>query len=112
MLIWPLFYSSHYALVVINLKRREMNCYDSLRTHATLAWTAALDHVRALVMESTKVALKPAVLKMCKQQPRGTNDCGLHVINNALSIITPGTNKGHDRSTLRKMVRGCNEETW
>mmetsp|Transcript_77457 Transcript_77457/g.90257 ORF Transcript_77457/g.90257 Transcript_77457/m.90257 type:complete len:166 (+) Transcript_77457:405-902(+) len=111
-LIWPLFYEGHYVLLVVDMKRKELECYDSLRSYAHTQRSNTLAVVRALITSAVKSNVKKEVYKGCQQQERGSNDCGIHVINNALAVMCPGTNMGHDRRTLRKLVRESDEESW
>ena len=69
--------------------------YDSFRAFAHGPRTTALTRIQQAVKKRWGTWLKPQ-LKACDQQEMGSNDCGIHTINNALVVM------GVNRTLTRK----------
>lgn len=94
-ILWPVFYSGHWILAVLEKDSRTFPVYDSYRAFAHRPRTTALTKIQQAVKKRWGTWLKPQ-LKACDQQAVGSNDCGIHTINNALVVM------GVNRSVTRK----------
>jgi Ulp1 family protease len=101
LILWPIFYSNHFILAVIK-GDRTFDVFDSLRTYAHRPRWDAVELV-ARKLRKVGITVKPT-FRECEQQKGGSNDCGLHAINNALVAIGIGNMK-HTRATLAVQVR-------
>lgn len=99
-ILWPLYYSNHWILAVIDYKHRSFEVYDSLRGYAHPIRKNRLYLVSKVLHKVWAKWIKPH-LRQCEQQGDGSNDCGLHVVNNALRLM--GDDARYTRDSLRDL---------
>ena len=81
-LIWPLQYSLHWILCVINRQTMRFDVYDSLRDYAHGVRKAMLMRVKTLLRRAWGRNLQ-FHLRACDQQDAFSNDCAIHTLRNA-----------------------------
>jgi hypothetical protein len=88
MTLLPMCFGSHFILVVADLRADPcVTWYDSIKG------TNAQREVRVRAIVGLVVKKRPnesvaTVEGQCPEQVRGSNDCGLHVVNNATKVAT------------------------
>jgi len=98
-ILWPLHYCHHWILAHLDFKHRKFEVYDSLRGYAVASRKAQLHLVQKVLFQVWGKWIKPHC-KHCDQQEAGSNDCGLHAINNGLKLL--GDKTVYSRQSLLK----------
>mmetsp|Transcript_78038 Transcript_78038/g.91092 ORF Transcript_78038/g.91092 Transcript_78038/m.91092 type:complete len:223 (-) Transcript_78038:81-749(-) len=101
--VCPVFYSNHFVLAVVDIQRGLCEVYDSYRAYAHGPRKKAMDDLLQQVQKGFGTPIR-LVYKHTKQQEPKSNDCGLHTINNALTVMGNSA-LVHDRTTLRMLMR-------
>jgi len=101
LILWPIFYSNHFILGVIQRNGR-FDLHDSNRSYAH---RPRGDAVGMVIQKLQKAGFKQKpTYRECEQQKKLSNDCGIHTINNAL-VALGITGAMHTRATLTEFVR-------
>jgi hypothetical protein len=83
-ILWPVFYSNHWILAVIEKSTNRFDVFDSLRGYAHGPRHQQLTRVKAVCHHVWRKNIE-FTLKMTEQQVEGSNDCGVHTVANALN---------------------------
>lgn len=82
-ILWPLYYSQHWVLAILDKRTRRWDILDSARPILHEPRAKTVKHITTFLRSVWTLNMTPT-LKVCEQQNPGSNDCGLFTIRNMM----------------------------